>query len=378
MHKNSVMEYLVTFGGTEPGFTPIARLARFAVERGTSRWTVEVQMSDRLGMILAVEDAEEIAILNRAGLTRTVGLIESEALPADPGVVKVQLGEEDAPTLRLPDRKVCSYQHTESGDLYCSAATKDDPEKVASLGARLLARTSLPECDGCSLPDSNVVCSSHSHPMVQSFGSDRVLLAARCDAGRSEVDSNSGACRLGGHACWHRVVTVETAVPQHHPLSLLESLDFLDAMWRLRFRHPLIRRTALVTAASLAADVVTRDDLKARLSDLAEVLDFQVPDTLLNPVPEGSEPTKGAVKRLYEALERVGVTPPPAAVDALRSALRVRSALQHPGMTVELQTHLERLGVRPTGQSNGEIWAVLRSRVTAAVIELRDAVKPTD
>lgn len=74
--------------------------------------------------------------------------------------------------------------------------------------------------------------------------------------------------------------------------------------WRLRFGERLVVTLAATPVTSLALPVLSRDDFKARMSDLASVLEgLKVPDALLGKRTD----VNGALNRLESALSMVGL-----------------------------------------------------------------------
>lgn len=105
--------------------------------------------------------------------------------------------------------------------------------------------------------------------------------------------------------CWERLVEQELDRPviPLSPLSLPEAFDYLDVCWRLAFgkKKALIRLKTLTGVVTLSLPCATRDELIARLSALADILNsLDIPDTLL---PEPSNVQPGTLNRLQACLK---------------------------------------------------------------------------
>lgn len=281
--------------------------------------------------------------------------------------------------------KTCHYQVVEDRDLYCSAAAEADSSVVGLLGLRRLAPTTRPICRECNLPTTEVICSHLLHPSVtvlNPIGSPRTRFvnAALCDKGRSEVDQDPGACRANGHACWERIVgAAEVASePVVSPLALPEQLDFLDAVWQVAFRRPLLQLGGATHVAGLALGCRTREEFTARLTNLAGALDsLDVPPDLL-PLDEGK---RGALNRVEtfalqqaggdsEAQERIE-----ASVTVLRNLVRIRVGLQHGDAAKRLPHHFSQLQLPYPPTDWATTWNQVQARAVDALARLRDDVR---
>jgi hypothetical protein len=151
------------------------------------------------------------------------------------------LGTDDVPhLLSLVRDKFCEYQTKARRDLFCVAATKDDRTADKVIDGRRAAPTSRALCRACSLPSTDYICSHLLHPGITAITTDRGVadrraIDALCDQARTEV-AQLHPCHAGGHECWQRLLDVEALAPAPiSPLTLPESFDTLDAMWRLAF-----------------------------------------------------------------------------------------------------------------------------------------------
>jgi hypothetical protein len=289
----------------------------------------------------------------------------------------------------LAGDKDCSYQIVDGRDLYCAAATPEDETQVGSVGIRIIAPTSRPLCAGCAMPDADFVCSNLHHPRVygirvQGATGRRTLSGAICDAGRQEID-NPGGCHAAGHDCWERVVGEPVAAPVE-PVSLSalpQAFDHLDAAWRLAFenRH-LLERTALASAAGLAAPCTNLEEFRNRLSDLSAVLKtLRVADEL---IPAGTKtPGDHSLQRIDDSLSarleedsRVALRD---ALGRLRLITRVRAAGQHPsGVAAELPGVYAALGISYPPQDFNEAWGTIRAHAVSSLEAISKLVLALD
>jgi hypothetical protein len=157
-------------------------------------------------------------------------------------------------------------------------------------------------------------------------------------------------------------------------LALHEAFDFLDAVWNLRFGSTLIGRVPLVTLANLAEPASDRDEFKARMSDLAEVL-AALDATAA--VPPASQGVRGSLARVAVALEAIGVEDARGPIERLRLVVSIRTALQHADRSRELATRLEELGVQISPVDWAQAWEAVRGATVDALRELRSAVRET-
>jgi hypothetical protein len=297
----------------------------------------------------------------------------------------IELRREDVSLIRLlAEEKTCRYQHRESDDLFCSAASKDDVTVAGQIGLRLLAPTSRITCRGCTLPDTDAICSHFVHPQVAhipGFTRSRGLLAAQCDRGRNEIQQAINLCRAGGHGCWERLVEPRSQLPlwPYSPRELAVALDFLSMSWQLAFGAPLLRLRSVEATVGLVAPATSREEFGARLAELADLLKLiDIADQLL---PDGGPGISRdmTLVRLKTALESrmaeeekdsVGK-----AVTVLQAVNKVRRALQHSGAAQELPGALSQLGVPYPIADYEEAWRLVRSRTAEAVTAIRKAVQ---
>lgn len=217
------------------------------------------------------------------------------------------------------------------------------------------APTSRPICYGCGLPDTDFICSHLLHPSIASLKieessyNQRYVNKALCDLGRDEVASPA-MCRLGGHPCAQRILEIEGAAANPQ-LSLPESLDVLDAHWRLAFGRSkrLLAISTLTGPSALSLGCATRTEFESRLNALADVIDRLKVDDELMPTDISDDRKKGSLNRLEASL---GYKLPPELQPPIRRALatlrlihHVRNAAAHGRAEGGLTERLAQLGI---------------------------------
>lgn len=280
--------------------------------------------------------------------------------------------------------KTCDYQVRQGRDLYCSAASPNDGTATKVYDDRAIAPTSRQICQSCDLPNTDSICSYLVHPAVTALQPagvvrHRFVADVLCDRGRPEI-SEPTRCRAGGHDCWERIVEpVEAPTePTMSPLSLPEQLDFLDAVWQVAFKRPLLHLGPATHVAGLALGSTTREEFTARLTDLADVLgSLDVPADLL---PPDRSSDRGALKRVELALsgtdlDQDGKDRVVVAVMILRSVVRIRVGLQHGDAAKELPEHFGKLQISYPPSDWETAWNQVRARTVDSLVQLRDEVR---
>jgi len=177
-------------------------------------------------------------------------------------------------------------------------------------------------------------------------------------------------------------VSTTPAVPAHpSSLSLPEAIDFLDAVWQLRFGHRLFRLPGAVKTAKLALPCATSDEYEARLSALADILARMQP---LGSEPSGSEQT-GKGKSLKQVEEFLRTKLPESARQRVRQAgetLRAINALrrgrQHHGADRHEPHAYRTLGlIYPPGDW-GSAWGHIQMRAVEALNALREELQASE
>ncbi len=196
------------------------------------------------------------------------GIRRIEALLADgpPGgepssVTNLDVRAEDLPELEQAwGPKACEFQLREPRRLICTASFADDPSAIGRQGLRFVAPTSEHLCSACEMPDAQVLCAHLINPEVIGIVSDsgvvaRRVIGAMCELGQPEI-SQPRDCRVGGHRCCERVVEARVASEAALPaLSLMTTIDYVDASWRassLSGRQDLFKHRRAAVLADLA------------------------------------------------------------------------------------------------------------------------------
>jgi len=370
------------------GFLPFKLRARLDVEHPSHSYTFGVRYAD-VNLEFDALRSELGEPLDRATIRWAVAQAEerlrSGRMPSEPTreIEKLVLTEADLALLRsMALEKTCEYQTRSGRDLFCSAASTNDRTVVGSAGLRRLAPTSRPMCKQCNMPDTDYVCAHLTHPKVvgaEAIGvSGRQLVGAYCEIGQEEVRSDPSRCRAGGHRCWTRIVEeppARSASVPYTPRDLPVALDFLDAVWKQTFGHPLLRLRSVEKTAALSLPCATAEELKSRLGDLNELFKLmEVPDELLSE-PIDRQQTFNRISACLETKVRDAAERENAAnaMDDLRAINVVRNKLTHGGS--ELADALNRLDIEYPIHNHGQIWDQIRSKAAAALTTIRSALQ---
>jgi len=289
----------------------------------------------------------------------------------------ISLGHSEAQQLvEHSGQKTCNYQTNDGRDLLCSAASENDLMKIALIGTRYVAPTSVAICNQCDIPDETSRCSHFSHPAVarEQGGHERRVKRAFCDLGSSKI-SQPSKCKPGGHDCWTRIVEPQKGAPAPIYVSpaLTVALDYLDAIWRLHFGKDkrLISLRSAVSTARLEGICRSRDELDACLSSFADSLkQFQIPDELI-PDPE-IRSGDGTLMKLKNALSVLGPNVDESdqietAIDALKMINSLRVATQHSQTRINPANSFKMLGISYPPADWSDTWNQLRSKATIAL-----------
>jgi hypothetical protein len=300
--------------------------------------------------------------------------------------LKVPVEEADLPAIRqLLHEKTCTYQIRQGRDLLCSAASTNDPTRCGQTGLQTFAPTSRALCRTCALPDTDYICSHLMHPEVlgrpdKGRVQTRELLSALCDLGKPGI-LTAAECRAGGHDCWEWLVEqdLDRSALSLSPLTLPEAFDYLDVCWRLAFgrKQALVRPKNLTGGAVLSLPCATRDELIARLSALADTLNWLViPDGLLL---DPATVWPGTMNRLQACLKgRLDAAEYPAcerAITVLRAVIDLRDSFQHSATARELPAVCAQLSLPYPLPAWGETWERIRGTVTEALGVIREAIR---
>jgi hypothetical protein len=283
------------------------------------------------------------------------------------------------------DAKECVYQHRDQRELFCAASYDEDPAGPVRVGLRWLAPTTATVCEHCDLPNADLICSHLSHPSVGGANDgdfyQRLPLHARCERRQPNV-SNGVRCRPGGHACWVRTVPAPESRPSdldRSPIAFSEALHFLNVVWTMKFgkARALVQSRDGTAHARIAQGARDRDEFRARLSDLADVLKtISIANDML---PSGNE-NSGPLIRIRLSLESKLVDATDQgrlarAVKTLQSVNDLRTEGQHSGAAETLKSGLAGLCVRYPPDDWAELWGQVRAIAAGALTEIRRLVE---
>jgi hypothetical protein len=369
----------------EPLLKVWAELSGFAATMAKKRMIEDTGISEA--------DAENSIndSLMRYGVRRLESILRdlvASGASAELSAEKWRLGNDDVSHLLSMVRdKCCEYQARARRDLFCVAAAKDDTTADKVINGRRAAPTSRPLCRACTLPSTDYICSHLLHPGVTAVTTDRGTAARRafealCDQGRTEI-GELHRCHAGGHECWQRLLDVEPpALAPISPLSLPESFDTLDAMWRLAFgkKMRLVSLTTTVSPAALSLGCSARPEFESRISSLADVLDkLRIDKSLLPPdLPEDA--LSGSLDAIEQCLiHRLPIgqhAPVLAAIKTLRRVRQARNAIAH-GITEGggLVSRLRELGIYDAPPNWAEAWDNIRVQTADALTVLRNELR---
>jgi hypothetical protein len=172
-----------------------------------------------------------------------------------------------------------------------------------------------------------------------------------------------------------RVVEVTTPVAPEPPslypssLSLPESIDYLNAIWRLRTGRPLIRIGRAEAAAKLVLDCASADEFESRLSALCSILDsVDVPDREVSTLV-------GLGTFLQAKLSEGSATRGVDAINDLRALFDLRVWRQHTGTEGRAARGMRRLGISLPVHDWSAAWRDVQARTVAALSALREEVE---
>jgi hypothetical protein len=161
-------------------------------------------------------------------------------------------------------------------------------------------------------------------------------------------------------------------------LAIPEALDSLDAALRLLFRAPLFHRPQLTSVAETSLSALNREDLIARLSGVATVLDAASVDGALLQSDEAK--VKGSLLRMRLALnsrlDEDLKDPVDDAIDQLRAVIDLRTAFQHKVLSRgrDLETACARLQL-DFPLNPPDAWESIRHTITKSVSTIRQALR---
>lgn len=351
----------------------------------------EKQLSLRSYGLVFEEDPDPVLLdaLLRWGIARLEAQLAQEPPAWDPGVTHTEwrVADDDLEGLAaLASEKTCEYQLREGRTLLCSAAGVNDKTSIGRVGLKIVAPTSDGLCSRCQLPDSRYLCSHLVNPTVLGMTGDgeiaeRNCVGAMCNRGFEGAASQPGRCKAGGHSCWERIVELaQPDISDVAPLSLVVSLDYLDATWRAASwtTGRLFVHKHAETIADLAQPCVTRADFRDRIGQLDAV--FKAMDVPDDPSLKPEVRTAGPLVRLKHSLmtraagtgaDESSAADISASVDFLLNINRLRTAIQH---TETSRTDLTRahaaLGIPYPDADWVLAWRTLQRDVVAALTRL--------
>ena len=358
-----------------------------------SGYAATIASSRLTGAGLSTVEAEQA--LNDALLLYGVKRLEATVRDLAPPPAETEdvgqtwkLTADDVPhLLALAGDKSCEYRTKVRRDLFCLASAPRDQTATGVIDGRRAAPTSRPVCRICDLPGTDYLCSHLLHPGVAGIRSGRGIARRQvtdvmCDLGNRNI-AEAQHCRAGGHSCWQRVIDSEPpAQTPISPLSLPESFDLLDAVWRLAFgrNKRLVSPSTMTNPAALSVDCTTRPEFESRLSALADIIDkLKVDDTLL-PQTLPADSVHGSLDALEQCLlhqlpteQHRQVT---SAIRVLRLVRQARNALQHSiteggGLTARLRD----LGIHDAPPNWAGAWNSIRIQTADTLTTLRNELR---
>lgn len=163
-----------------------------------------------------------------------------------------------------------------------------------------------------------------------------------------------------------------------HPssLSVVEAIDYLDTVWRLHFREPLINLPGATKTASLSLPCATSDEFVARLSALADLLDRMTPPDLKQPSRDRKPKSLGQLDDfLAQQLADDSQQRATKAVATLREINNLRRGHQHHGAQGDGFNAAETLGITPLLGNWGSAWERIQVRIVDALNAIREEIQ---
>jgi len=357
------------------------KLFRAAISRD------DVQFPSRIADLNQQFGADAVNPALRRWAVRRIEQVLRDGTAATGGTLELTPGPQELDLIaRLAGEKSCRHQKTEDGEIFCSAAAKDDPFVRGQSGARWLAVTTRPVCSACDLPDTDALCSHFMHPTIKGSatvtGYKRKIADKHCNLAREEISKNPSGCHPGGHSCWRRLVdlAVGRTSTSSSPAELPEALDFLNAIWMQAFAG---KRLVIIKSAANAVGLVGQcsnlEEFSSRLSEVSDLFKLMnVDDGLLSPVAkpiDKSATFDRILAALNHSLPGHDKAAAAAAIKTLRAINKARWARQHSAATADLPDALAQLGISYPVEDYKLAWDVVRSRAGDAVKTLRKAIE---
>ena len=306
----------------------------------------------------------------------------------DGQTVSIEFGAEDYRLVADQiQEKSCRYLvHPDGHDQHCGACAATDETVIGIIDGRRIAPTSNKICQSCPVPRTHSVCSEFKHPQVFGIrtmgGWTRSLGTVLCDRGRSESESPSN-CRPGGNACWNKSISLLNASQetQFSVQDLLESLDFLNALWQARINpKPLIQVSRIGQISQIIDDCDSRQDFNNRVADLWKIFDEMKIESSLT-ASSGRANRPSPLDFLEEVLQNRCQGDSQLisdSIEAFRFLKSLRNGDAHAAAAYKAVPRFEALGLfdhRPDFQAS---WKRVVSMITGAVRDLRIAIQRID
>lgn len=155
------------------------------------------------------------------------------------------------------------------------------------------------------------------------------------------------------------------------PLSLLAALDFLDVVWRLRYKTELLRLPSATAAASLVEEAQTAEEFDARLSALGQILK----GLTVAPSKGLKHPVQFLEAKLLRDLAPDSHERVQRAIAVLEAAVLVRNAQQHVHAAPDAVSAVATLGLTYPITEWTSAWVTIRDGVTTALWAIREEVQ---
>jgi hypothetical protein len=170
------------------------------------------------------------------------------------------------------------------------------------------------------------------------------------------------------------VAEVAPALPEPAPLvvsslALPEAIDYINALWLIRYGQSLFRVSRAESAARLTFDCQSAEDFNSQVSALAIVLDtLQLPGSVktgkLNDLK-----TYLATQFSSQSMDRIDD-----AIDTLRNVFAVRATRQHSGAPQGVLA-MRRLGGDLSSGDWPALWQLIQRRSVGALNAIREEVE---
>ena len=159
------------------------------------------------------------------------------------------------------------------------------------------------------------------------------------------------------------------------PFTLPNAMDFLDAVWQVRFkRERLFRLGSAGAVAALAFGCATEDEFKSRVSAFADAL-----ARMAVPEPPGAPPGAKSLVRLElflkTSLASADVDRLHESIATLKAIVGIRAGTQHAGARKALVEGYALLGIPYPISGWATAWEIVQSRAVDALEAIREEVQ---